>query len=207
MADTNPPSAPLNKVRQAIEDTGHLRWLNPTGKFFWFIGGETDNPEVIARMKYRLVRDMHTLGSGCMRRKQLPVALISPTQIQPLAVQLLRSMQGWRKIVLGEGALNMDPGAINRLCLNTADTILCYGPPSESLSVALDEMENGPELVIRNMEGYGRERQSLLSPEGLDGQPYSRFRADVTRLSRVRVSPTRGLQVRDEIDMRPKMDV
>lgn len=190
-----------NPTIDHITSTGHMRWAFKTAQYYWFVGGATDNEDLQGRMRYRIVRDVETLGARCRRLRQQPVALLTATQATPLIISMLKKFPGWRSLVLGERGLDV-PNA-DKICINTADVILCYGEPSEYLLTLLDEQEKGPELVRRKVSNAGRVVQRVHKPVS----PYSRYWADVDRLRKDRQNPNPGLNIRDEIDMRPKMDV
>ena len=91
------------------------------------------------------------------------------------------------------------------MCAATADVVLCYGTPSERLLELLEAVEKGPELIRRKIGYADRLKMPVKTKPGAD--PYSRFWTDVDRLRHWRPNPTQGLQIRDEVDMRPKFDV
>lgn len=192
----------MNKVEQHITDTGHMRWAYPKATYFWFVGGHSPDAVVTERIRYRLMRDVQSLTSAMRKRGLTAVALITATSAAAPLQRMLTKIPSWRTIVLGPKAINVaDPDAV---CAKTADFVMCYGTPSDELLTLLESMESPPEILRRNPETPGRERQ-IIRPRQTN--PYSGYEADVTRLSRVRQSPTHGLQVRDEIDMRPKYTV
>lgn len=191
-----------NSVVEHIANSGHVRWAFKNAQYYWFVGGATDNPELQSQMRYRIMRDVETLGARSKRRMQQPVALITATQASPLLLQMLRKFPGWRTIIFGESGL-MVPNA-DEVCCATADVILCYGEPSEYLTTLLDGQEDrGPELVRRRIELPERLRQPIKK----EAAPYSRYWSDVDRLRHSRPNPARGLQIRDQIDMRPQFNV
>jgi hypothetical protein len=62
------------------------------------------------------------------------------------------------------------------------------------------------QYALRRKIGYAdRLKMPVKTKPGAD--PYSRFWTDVDRLRHWRPNPTQGLQIRDEVDMRPKFDV
>lgn len=193
----------MNSVEQHIADTGNCRWAYKNAEYYWFVGGETDDPALLSQMRYRITRDMSTLGARCLRQRRQPVALITATQASPLILQMLAKYPGWKSVQFGvEGLAVTDPDSV---AANTADVVLCYGTPSERLLEILEAVEKGPELIRRKIGYADRLRMPVKTKGG--GDPYSRFWTDVDRLRHWRPNPMPGLNIRDEIDMRPKFDV
>ena len=196
----------LPKLAARAKEEGSIRWLYPDAKFYWFVSGVTNDPDKITELRYRIMRDMSTLGAACRKINVRPIALCTSTLAAPTIDLLLRSNQGWKSLLVGQGALAMPNEDANRVCLNSANVILCYGNPTASLNDALSGIEeNPPELVVRKLRTDDKEHKPLIKPD--DDSPYSRFRTDVERLRHWRPSPTKGLQVRDQIDMRPQFKV
>jgi hypothetical protein len=191
----------LNAAEKHIADVGHCRWAFPRAHYYWFVGGTTTDPKVQSRMRYRLTRDMTTLLSSCRRKNIQPVALLSDTEVDVMLAKLIRAMPGWKTVVFGPQGFNL-PNTTS-ICAETADLILCYGDPSEALTTILESVEHPPELMRRNMMSPGRQRQPLTHSKN----PNSQYWSDVDRLRHWRPSPTRGLQIREQIDMRPKFKV
>jgi hypothetical protein len=152
-------------------------------------------------MRYRLTRDLQTLTSTCRRKQVQPVALLSETEVDAMLFKTVSAMPGWKTIVFGTRGFKLPDN--NSVCAKTADLILCYGDPSETLTNLLDGMDEPPDLMRRNMHNPDRQKQPLTR----SANPYSRFWTDVERLRHWRPSLTKGLQIRDEIDMRPKYNV
>jgi hypothetical protein len=191
----------MNHVEQHISDSGNVRWAFTSAHYFWFVGGATEDQQTQAKMKYRITRDVITLSSSTRRRRLVPVALITSTQASPLLLTALATVPGWRTLVFGGTGLNVDNPDL--ICANTADVILCYGNPSETLTTMLDSQEQPPELIRRNMYAAKTERQALHTKIT---DPYERYWTDVDRLRKDRVNPEPGLIMR-EIDVRPQFSV
>lgn len=194
-----------NSVVEHIANSGHVRWAFPNAQYYWFVGGECESEALQSQMRYRIMRDVETLGARSKRRMQTPVALLTATQASPLLIQMLRKFPGWKTIMFGEKGLLVSNA--DEVCCATADVILCYGEPSERLLEMIDEQEDErrapPELVRRRIGHQERLRQPIKK----EVAPYSRYWSDVDRLRHDRPNPTRGLQIRDEIDMRPQFRV
>lgn len=191
----------LNKTEQHIAEAGHCRWAFPNAYYYWFVGGSTSDAGIQDRMRYRLTRDISTLTSMCRRKSVQPVALISETEVDALLTKTLSAVPGWKTLIFGQNGFVL-PDA-NKICCATADLVLCYGDPSDVLTSLMDGMDDAPELMRRNMHNAKKQKQQLTT----DQNPNGRFWNDVDRLRHWRPSPTRGLQIREQIDMRPKYDV
>ena len=70
----------MNSVEQHIADSGNCRWAYSYAEYYWFVGGETQDQALLSQMRYRITRDMSTLGARCLRQRRQPVALITATQ-------------------------------------------------------------------------------------------------------------------------------
>ena len=190
-----------NTVVDHINKVGHVRWVYPGAQYYWFVGGETADPELESMLRYRITRDLSTLGARNQRLVKKSVALLTQNFASPIIMNMLRKRPGWESIVFGEKGLTIDNA--EKICCRTSHVILCYGEPSERLHDLVNELsdtDSPPELVTRKIEKAGKAVQSLVK----DSEPYSHFKADVERLSHHRPNPTKGLQIRDEIDMRPQ---
>lgn len=194
----------MNTAEQHIVDVGHARWAFPNAQFYWFVGGETDDPVLQSQMRYRIVRDMTILGARCQRLRRTPVVLLTNTQATPLMYKMLSKFPGWKVLLFGDSENALHVPDADLICCKTADVILCYGTPSEHLLTKLDEIDDGPELVKRDI-GYTDRAFQPVKTRPTD--PYSRFWTDVDRLRHWRPNPSPGLNIRDEIDMRPQFRV
>lgn len=191
----------MNHVEQHINTSGHMRWAFNRAHYFWFVGGQTDDPKTIDRMRYRLTRDVVTLTGSTRKRLLTPVALITPTQASAPLIQALSVVPGWQTVVFGAQGLNVVDA--DKICINTADVILCYGDPSDELSSRMEALEHPPELIRRNMHPARTERQTVRPHIT---EPYARYWNDVDRLRKWRPNPEPGLIMR-QVDVRPQFTV
>lgn len=196
-----------NTIQEHVTSTGNIRWAYTNAEYYWIIGGSAKTDEELQKLRRMVFRDLSKLEARCRRKNMTPVLLLTSTSVDAVVVNMLEKRPGFKTLVLGKDFIDVSDS--NLVALSTADLMLCYGEPSESLDQLFDQYANRydaeplPTMLTRSFAAAKKESKRLVS----ETDPYGKFWSDVERLRRWKPNPNPGLPIREMLDLRPKYDI
>ncbi len=186
----------MDNVKERAIQEKSLRFLNPDSTWVWVLSG-TMTAQEIDKARPLINRDMLKLGVLGVKLRKSGVLLVQKGDpVVEWCKKAARYVQGLSCIVLGEDFSVPNP---NLICANTANFAIMYGKPTDKWFDLMAQVKNEPKLVVREMDKVGEE----VRPLSKDSDPYAQYKAIVELVREWWIEPYRGLQVRDQIDIRP----